>query len=187
MKVYAIGRNGRGNVYLAVEYIAGEDLRTRLESGAAREPRAICGTLADVAAALAALHGQGVVHRDLKPENIMLREDGSPVLVDFGIAHIAGLPQKAGSVSRGSPEYFSPEQGRGETPAPSDDMYALGVILSEWLQGVRPDGPAHRFSLFGGRAAPETPDELAAALLDRAGANRPTAEETARLLKRFAG
>jgi serine/threonine protein kinase len=149
----------------------------------------VCSTLSDVAAALAALHGQGVVHRDLKPENIMLREDGAPVIVDFGIAHINGLEQKPGSVSRGSPEYFSPQQARGEAPAPADDMFSFGIILWEWLHGQRPDarfGPARKTSLFGGHPSPATPDELAAALTDAKAANRPTAEQAARLLKGFA-
>ncbi len=189
VKVYAIGRDARGNVYLSVEYIAGRDLRTHIEGAAAPDPKAVCATLADAAEALAGLHAQGVVHRDLKPENIMLREDGSPVIVDFGIAHVNGIEQKPGSVSRGSPEYFSPEQARGEAPVPADDMYAFGVILWEWLHGRRPNAefaPAHKTSLFGGRAAPKTPDELAGALTDPKGANRPTAAETARLLRSFA-
>jgi len=189
VKVFAIGRDARGNVYLAVEFIAGSDLRERLDGKPARDAKAACSTLADVAEALAALHGQGVVHRDLKPENIMLRPDGAPVIVDFGIAHINGIAQKPGSVSRGSPEYFSPEQARGEPPAPADDMYSFGIILWEWVHGQRPNsafGPAHKSSFFGGRTAPKTADELAGALTDPKGANRPAAEETAKLLRSLA-
>ncbi|MBV9539784.1 MAG: protein kinase, partial [Alphaproteobacteria bacterium] len=135
VKVYAIGRDARGNVYLSVEFIDGSDLRERLTPGKPADVKLVCGTLADVAAALAALHVQGVVHRDLKPENIMIRADGSPVIVDFGIAHINGIELKPGSVSRGSPEYFSPQQADGQPAKPSDDMYAFGVILWEWLRG----------------------------------------------------
>ncbi|HXC53949.1 MAG TPA: serine/threonine-protein kinase [Rhizomicrobium sp.] len=189
VKVFAIGRDTRGNVYLAVEFVAGGDLREKLDGRPARDARTVCATLADAAEALAALHAQGVVHRDLKPENIMLREDGTPVIVDFGIAHIAGLAQKPGSVSRGSPEYFSPQQARGDAPAASDDMYAFGVILWEWLHGQRPNaafGPTRKSALFGSRAAPKTPDELVAALMDDKGAARPTAEDAARLLRGFA-
>jgi tRNA A-37 threonylcarbamoyl transferase component Bud32 len=189
VKVFAIGRDARGNVYLTVEFIAGSDLRERLDGKPARDAKTVCSTLADVAEALAALHAQGVVHRDLKPENIMLRPDGSPVIVDFGIAHINGIQQKPGSVSRGSPEYFSPEQARGEPPLASDDMFSFGIILWEWVNGLRPTssfGPAHRSSFFGGRAVPKTPDELAGALTEAKGANRPTAEETAKLLRAFA-
>jgi tetratricopeptide (TPR) repeat protein len=189
VKVFAIGRDARGNVYLAVEFIAGADLRERLDGKPAKDPKTACATLADVAEALAALHGQGVVHRDLKPENIMLRPDGAPVIVDFGIAHINGIAQKPGSVSRGSPEYFSPEQARGEPPTPADDMYSFGIILWEWVHGQRPNssfGPPHKSSFFGGRTAPKTADELAGALTDPKGANRPAAEETAKLLRSLA-
>jgi tRNA A-37 threonylcarbamoyl transferase component Bud32 len=189
VKVFAIGRDARGNVYLAVEFVAGSDLRERLDGKPAKDVKAACGTLADVAEALAALHAQGVVHRDLKPENIMLRADGSPVIVDFGIAHIAGIEQKPGSVSRGSPEYFSPEQARRDPPTAADDMYSFGVILWEWIHGQRPNasyGPSRKTSLFGGRSEPKSADDLAGALTDPKGANRPTAEETARLLRTFA-
>jgi serine/threonine protein kinase len=189
VKVFAIGRDARGNVYLSVEFIAGTDLRERLDGKAAADAKTVCATLADVAEAMAALHGQGVVHRDLKPENVMLREDGSPVIVDFGIAHINGIEQKPGSVSRGSPEYFSPQQARGEPPAPADDMFSFGVILWEWLHGQRPNsrnGPSHKTSLFGGPTTPRTPDELAGALTDSKAENRPTADQAARLLRGFA-
>ena len=68
-------------------------------------------------------------------------------------------------------------------------MYAFGVILFEWLNGARPDA-AHmalrKTSLFGGRAAPKTAPELAAALLDPRAANRPTAAEAAELLRSYA-
>jgi len=189
VKVYAIGRDARGNVYLSVEFIDGSDLRERLTPGKPADVKLVCGTLADVAAALAALHVQGVVHRDLKPENIMIRADGSPVIVDFGIAHINGIELKPGSVSRGSPEYFSPQQADGQPAKPSDDMYAFGVILWEWLRGSRPapgNRPAHKGGLFGGRRDPATAEELAADLLEENAAKRPSADDAAALLKSFA-
>jgi tRNA A-37 threonylcarbamoyl transferase component Bud32/tetratricopeptide (TPR) repeat protein len=189
VKVFAMGRDARGNAYLAVEFIAGASLRDQLGGKPARDPKLACSTLADVAEALAALHAQGVVHRDLKPENIMIRPDGSPVVVDFGIAHIRGATQKDGTISRGTPGYFSPEQAGGEPSAPADDMYAFGVILFEWLNGARPDAAhmaSRKTSLFGGRAAPKTAPELAAALLDPRAASRPTAAEAAALLRSFA-
>jgi tRNA A-37 threonylcarbamoyl transferase component Bud32 len=186
VKVFAIGRDTRGNAYLAVEFIAGTSLRNKLDGKPARDPKFVCATLADVAEALAALHAAGVVHRDLKPENIMLRPDGSPVIVDFGIAHIVGRDE---AISRGTPEYFSPQQARGEPSTPDDDMYALGVILSEWLNGARPDAahhPGHKTSWLGGRVAPQSAPDLAGALLDPRGASRPTAAEAAELLRSFA-
>jgi serine/threonine-protein kinase len=186
VKIFAIGRDARGNAYLAVEFIAGTSLRERFGGKPAHDPKLVCSTLADVAEALTALHAAGVVHRDLKPENIMMRPDGSPVIVDFGIAHIAGTD---GTISRGTPEYFSPEQARGEPSTPADDMYAFGMILFEWLNGSRPDAahrPEHKSSWLGGRAATKTVQELSGALLDPRAANRPTASEAAALLRSFA-
>jgi tRNA A-37 threonylcarbamoyl transferase component Bud32 len=186
VKIFAIGRDALGNAYLAVEFIAGTSLRERFGGKPAHDPKLVCSTLADVAEALTALHAAGVVHRDLKPENIMMRPDGSPVIVDFGIAHIAGTD---GTISRGTPEYFSPEQARGEPSTPADDMYAFGMILFEWLNGSRPDAahrPEHKSSWLGGRAATKTVQELSGALLDPRAANRPTASEAAALLRSFA-
>ena len=185
VKVYAIGRDVRANVYLAVEYIAGKSLRDRLDGKPARDAKAVCSTLADIADALAALHAQGVVHRDLKPENIMLRNDGSPVIVDFGIAHMTGRAD--GVVSRGTPGYFSPQQANGEPAAPADDMYSFGMIAAEWLPGTRP-AAAHgpRAALFDGHAIPKTREDLIARLLAPKTADRPTAAETAALFRSFA-
>ena len=184
VRVYAIGRDVRGNVYLADEYIAGPSLRERMDGKPARDPKLVCSTLADVADALSALHGEGVVHRDLKPENIMLRADGSPVIIDFGIAHLFGARQSDGEVSRGTPEYFSPQQAKGENATPADDMYSFGVILGEWLTGARPvRQPERGRSLFGGHAAPRTTEELVAALLSPKSADRPTAGQAAALLR----
>ena len=185
VKVYAIGRDVRGNVYLADEYIAGQSLRERMDGKPARDAKLVCSTLADVAEALAALHGAGVVHRDLKPENIMLRADGSPVIIDFGIAHLFGAKKPDGEISRGTPEYFSPQQAKGEAALPADDMYAFGVILSEWLHGTRPQ-PERRTSWFGGRAAVRTIEDLIAALISPKASDRPTAARAAALLRSFA-
>ena len=96
---------------------------------------------------------------------------------------------KDGAISRGTPEYFSPEQARGEPSTPADDLYSFGVSVWEWLNGTRPDaahGLQRKSSLFGGHAAPKTAQELAAGLLDQRAANRPTAAAAAALLRSFA-
>ena len=185
VRVYAIGRDVRGNVYLADEYIAGQSLRERMDGKPARDRSVVCSTLSDVAEALAALHAVGVVHRDLKPENIMLRADGSPVIIDFGIAHLLGV--RLADSSRGTPEYFSPQQAKGGNALPADDMYSFGVILSEWLSGARPDHqPERKTSWFGAHAASRTVDDFVAALISSKAADRPTAAQAAALLRSFA-
>ena len=98
--------------------------------------------VARLSASLAYLHGQGIVHRDLKPPNIMIRPDGSPVLLDFGLASSYGtrgreVLEVGGSVE-GTPSYMSPEQIGGELVDARADLYAVGCMLYEGVTGRTP-------------------------------------------------
>lgn len=97
-----------------------------------------------VCAAVQSAHQRLVVHRDLKPSNILVTEDGTPKLLDFGIAKLLD-PGSEGTADATAtafrlmtPQYASPEQIRGETVTTTSDVYALGVILYELLAGHRP-------------------------------------------------
>ena len=83
------------------------------------------------------VHEAGIIHRDLKPPNVMLRDDGSVVLIDFGLARslLSGDGSTRTGVLRGSPYYMSPEQAQGESLDARTDLYSLGVILYEMLAG----------------------------------------------------
>ncbi|QRN96875.1 protein kinase [Archangium violaceum] len=98
--------------------------------------RRLCSTLAF-------LHGEGIVHRDLKPENVFVRPDGTPVLVDFGLASVFGGPlgreslEVSGSME-GSFVYMAPEQIKAGLVDARADLYALGCMLHEMVVGQPP-------------------------------------------------
>ncbi|HEX6810155.1 MAG TPA: protein kinase [Planctomycetota bacterium] len=95
--------------------------------------------LLKVARALATVHAAGFVHRDVKPANVLLRRNGEPVLVDFGLVRMHSLEMTHAGNFAGTPVYASPEQLRGETTVgPATDVYSLAVTLYECLTLVTP-------------------------------------------------
>jgi serine/threonine-protein kinase len=117
-----------------------------------------------IAGALAAAHGAGIVHRDIKPENVMVRPDGLVKVLDFGVAKIAhgrpaigdreALVQTAQGVVVGTATYMSPEQARGLEVDARTDIWSLGVVLYEMI--------TQRLPFSGASAA-----ERIAAILER--------------------
>ena len=158
--------------YLAMEYIPCGDLRDRL-----RNPMSIDESLyylRSIAEALRVIHVFGILHRVLKPANVLLREDNSPVLIDFGLARRsmedAGMTG-AGQVL-GSPYYISPEQSQGHRVDARTDLYSLGVMFYEMLTGQRPYSGRSAMAIMAQHATAPVPTlppnvALQQALLDR--------------------
>ncbi|PUA30311.1 MAG: hypothetical protein B0W54_07335 [Cellvibrio sp. 79] len=134
--IYDIGRH-EGLNYISMEFLPNGSLDEKIKLGITQE-QAIKITIG-IAAALEQAHSKGYMHRDIKPENILFREDGSPVLTDFGIARTikskANMTQ-VGTVI-GTPYYMSPEQAKGEPSDGRSDLYSLGVVLYEMLSGEK--------------------------------------------------
>lgn len=130
--------------FIVTEFIGGLTLRDWLRNRKLAVWEAVDVAI-QVAAALSAAHGAGIVHRDIKPENIMVRDDGLVKVLDFGIAkyHPADKSQKplvetnVGEII-GTAAYMSPEQARGVEIDAQTDIWSLGVVLYEMLAGKLP-------------------------------------------------
>jgi len=137
--VYDAGEE-QGQLYLVMELVEGESLAARLRRGDFPTPAQALELAAQVAEALGAAHGVGIVHRDVKPANVLITRDGRAKVSDFGVAKAVG---EATALTRtgttvGSPAYMSPEQVRGEAVDARSDLFSLGVILYEMLLHKRP-------------------------------------------------
>ena len=122
-----------GAPYLALEYLKGETLRTRLRNDDL-EHDGLLRIARGVAAALAEAHRHGVHHLDLKPANIFVTEDGEPKVVDFGLS-TAGEDNLRDASPVGTPAYMSPEQWCVKNPAAEADIWAFGVVFIEMFGG----------------------------------------------------
>jgi serine/threonine protein kinase len=203
VKIIDIGTARDGRPFLVMERVDGVDLRSfveaaKAESGALLELDVVAYIVGEVLAALAYAHGRkvggsdgGIVHSDVTPGNIMISSSGEVKLTDFGIARFTAT---AGPMSRavGTPRYMSPEQLSGD-PQRETDIYGLGVVLHELLEGKRfldgfsPDqfrsrvlmGPPPKLSREG---VPAWIDELRERMIATDPKDRPRADEARAIL-----
>jgi serine/threonine protein kinase len=130
--------------FIVMEYAPHGTLRDRHPRGDCVPLSTIVSYVDQIAPALQYAHDQHIIHRDVKPENILVRADGTLLVSDFGIAKLLeqSVFTSVQTSSVGTPVYMAPEQYNGH-PCFASDQYALGVVLYEWICGVRPfHGPA---------------------------------------------
>jgi len=165
-----------GRYYLASEFVQGRTLEERVRDDGALPLAEVARIAMELGAALDALHGAGIVHRDVKAANVLLREDGTAMLTDFGLAkgEAYTVLTQPGQVM-GTLDYLAPELIRGEEATPASDVYALGCSMYECLTGTTPFGGRSVFQIGLAhldeepqdprQSRPDCPPELAAAVL----------------------
>ena len=145
-------RDDDGRPLIVMQFIDGQSLRERLDSGRVSRDDAI-RWLTQLAEAIDYAHRQGIVHRDLEPRNILIDANDHPHISDFGLAIDEQSQETRAGESAGSLAYMSPEQIRGESHWLDGraDIWALGVILYELITGRRP---------FAGRDVEQLADQI---------------------------
>lgn len=129
-----------GIPYIAMEYVDGDNLKTRIAAEAPFSPEKAVNLMIQVCEGVGAAHRAGLVHRDLKPQNILLTRGGQAKVADFGIARSLSASVSSTQTGQvwGTAQYIAPEQASGQPVRPATDVYSLGIILYELLTGRLP-------------------------------------------------
>jgi serine/threonine protein kinase len=194
--------------YMVEDYVAGTDLGDRLLPNQQWSTPEVSRFFAELCDGLSALRDLDIVHRDLKPSNIRVRPNGSPVIIDFGLARLLDQPDLTSTsegAAIGTLRYFSPEQCRG-TKYDIDhrtDLFAVGVLLYQALTGRHPfwqdgitdsqfrDAICESFNCFEALEFSSLPDRwrtIVRRLLNKERAQRPySAAQVGAILRRIEG
>ncbi len=134
------GATVEGTPYLVMEYVEGDPITVYVERNNLTVNERL-DLFRKVCQAVSFAHQNFIVHRDLKPDNILIAKDGTPKLLDFGIAKFLSETDVQSTVTQiqaFTPAYAAPEQISGESITAASDVYSLGVVLYESLTGVKP-------------------------------------------------
>jgi serine/threonine-protein kinase len=198
--IHNIEQTDDGQLFIVMTYYEGRTLKQKLEAGPLPVDEAL-DIAGQIAEGLAKAHARGVVHRDIKPGNVMITEDGVKIL-DFGLATFAdALKLTIAGSTVGTVAYMSPEQVRCEDTDARSDIWALGVVLYEMLDGVLPfKGPYPEATFYAiknepppplrgaGHGIPEAVDKLVRRALEKNPEHRiQSARELARELRLLQG
>lgn len=168
-----------GRAWYAVDREGGPSLAVRLAAPVPPSPDEVDRIYDGLRAALAHCHARGVVHGDLKAENVILRPDGSPVLIDFGISRVLDpdlrrrldLGSATLPVNLGTPYTLAPECRQGARATPASDVFAFGVLLHKLVTGLWYEGSPRALEQLPGLAPDWAP--LLARMLAADPAARP--------------
>jgi tRNA A-37 threonylcarbamoyl transferase component Bud32 len=156
--IYDFGQE-KGIVFIAMEYFEGKTLRELLRKGPIDAYLAL-RIARDVAAALGAVHEAGIVHRDVKPTNVLVDQHANVRIADFGVARFITDDSSSGMMV-GTMKYMSPEQARGKDADRRADVFSLGVVMYEMLNGKPPfGGTLDALIARVNKPPPELPAEL---------------------------
>ncbi|MFG1649863.1 serine/threonine-protein kinase [Micromonospora sp. NPDC049275] len=166
--------------YLVMEFVEGEPLSKRIEAAGRLDVAETMSIVAQAAHALSAAHRGGIVHRDVKPSNLLVQEDGTVVLVDFGVARSTNVTSiTSTNAVPGTALYMAPEQAAGRPVSGATDIYALGAVAYCCLTGGPPftgDNPLQVAIRHLDDEPPELPHDMpeaVRALVSRALAKDP--------------
>jgi len=136
--VYDVGE-ASGQLYMAMELLEGNDLRSLIETRANIALADRVRILIQICAGLAYAHSRGVVHRDIKPANILVGSDGRVRILDFGLARVSARSTiTRRGVILGTPDYMAPEQAMGKGVDRRSDIFSAGAVFYEFLTLEKP-------------------------------------------------